>query len=117
MKVLSIKYGIKEFNIVLNCVDSEGQARSLFQKLSMICERFLEVKLNYLGYVFKDKKLVDAVRKQRPVILLYPYSKSSRCIYNLRDRLCSIEPAKGAGFKRFLNRLFGKGGRIPNEEI
>ena len=117
MKVLSIKYGIKEFNIILNSVDSEAQANSLFQKLNMVCERFLEVKLNYLGYVFKDKKLVEAVRKQRPVILLYPYSKSSRCIYNLRDKLCSIEPTKGAGFKRFLNRLLGKGGKIPNEEI
>ncbi len=109
MKVLSVRYGVEEFNIVVNCVDSEEQAEELFQKMSMVCERFLQIRLRYLGYIFKDKKLVQAVRNQRPVVVIYPYSKASRCIYNLCNTICKVElKSKKSGFRRFLNKLFGR---------
>jgi flagellar biosynthesis protein FlhG len=109
MKVLSVRYGVEEFNIVVNCVDSEAQAREIFQKMNMVCERFLQVRLRYMGHIFKDKKLLQAVRNQRPVTVLYPYSKASRCIYSLSDTICKVVPKnKESGFRRFLNKLFGK---------
>ncbi len=109
MKVLSVRYGVEEFNIVVNCVDSEIQAKEIFQKMNMVCERFLQIRLRYLGHIFKDKKLVQAVRNQRPVITLYPYSKASKCICNLCNTICRVVPrSKESGFRRFLNKLFCK---------
>jgi len=110
MKVLSIRYGVQEFKIVVNCVDSETQAKEIFHKMNLVCEKFLNLKLEYLGHVFKDERLIDAVRRQRPVIGVHPYSKSSRCIHHICNSLCNINLEKGPhmGFKRFLNRLFGR---------
>lgn len=109
MKVLSVRYGVKEFNIVVNCVDSEFQAKEVFQKMNMVCERFLDISLRYLGHIFKDKKLVEAVRRQRPVVELYPYSKASRCIHNICEAICEASAVKSSsGFRRFLNKLFGR---------
>ena len=109
MKVLSVRYGVNEFKIVVNCVDSEAQAKRLFEKMELVCKRFLNIKLEYLGHIFKDEKLVDAVRRQRPVMELYPYSKASRCIHQICRTLCNISPERHtSGLKRLLNRLFGK---------
>ncbi len=116
MKVLSVKYGVEEFNIVVNSVDSEAQAKDIFQKMHMVCERFLNIRLKYLGHIFKDKKLVEAVRRQKPVVEIYPYSKASRCIHNLCDAICEVPPAKSKlGFTRFLNRLFGREEKIDEQ--
>lgn len=110
MKVLSVRYEVREFKMVVNCVDSETQAKEIFHKMSLVCEKFLNIKLEYLGYVLKDEQLIDAVRKQRPVIGIHPYSKASRCIHNICNTLCNLDPEKGGPlrFKRFLNRLFGR---------
>ncbi len=109
MKVLSVRYGVKEFKIVVNCVDSEKQAQDIFKKMNLVCEKFLDVRLEYLGFIFKDEKLVEAVRKQRPVVEIYPYSKSSRCFQQISNRLCNVLPQKkGSAIKRFLNKLLGK---------
>ena len=110
MKVLSVRYEAQEFRIIVNCVDSEAHAKEIFHKMSLVCEKFLNVKLDYLGYILKDEQLIDAVRKQRPVMDLHPYCKASRCIHHICNTLCNIDSGnKGqSGFKRFLNRLFGK---------
>ncbi|RLB12939.1 MAG: flagellar synthesis regulator FleN [Deltaproteobacteria bacterium] len=110
MKVLSIRYGVNKFKIIVNCVDSEAQAREIFHKMDLVCERFLNLKLEYLGHVFKDERLIEAVRKQRPVLGIHPYAKASRCIHNICNTLCDTYPEKGRymGFKRFLNRLLGR---------
>ena len=116
MKVLSIRYGVDEFKIIVNCVDSERQAKDLFGKMNLVCKKFLEIRLEYLGHIFKDEKLIDAVRRQRPIIELYPYSKSSRCLHQICNTLCNIRSEKDeSSFKRFLNRLFG--GEKHNEKI
>lgn len=109
MKVLSVRYGVSEFKIVVNCVDSEAQAKDLFEKMDLVCKRFLDIRLEYLGHIFKDEKIIDAVRKQRPVMELYPYSKASRCLYQICNTLCNIAPERHiSGLRRFLNRLFDR---------
>ncbi len=116
MKVLSVRYGAHEFKIIVNCVDSEMQAKDIFHKMSLVCERFLNIKLQYLGHVFKDEKLIDAVRRQKPVMEIHPYSKASRCIQQICNTLCDIDPERHiSGFKRFLNRLFTR--EKNNDEI
>jgi len=109
MKVLSVRYGIKRFKIIVNSVDSEGQAQDIFEKLKLVSNKFLDLELEYLGFIFRDDKLIEAVRRQRAVVDLYPYSRASRCFYRITNALCDIEDnTYSSGFQRFINKLLSR---------
>jgi len=107
IKVLSIKYGMNRFKILLNNISTESEAREVFEKLHLVTDRFLQVNLEYLGFVFHDKKLREAVRLQRAVVEAFPYSKSSRCFYQIVKSLCEKVPKdiKENGINRFISHL------------
>jgi flagellar biosynthesis protein FlhG len=58
--------------------------------------RFLDVSLDYIGSVMRDELLVDAVRRQRAVVELYPRAAASHCFdvlaRNLTDRPAVSRP-------------------------
>lgn len=88
MKVLSQKYHQKRFRLVINMVKSENEALEVFQRLSAVTDKFLEnVTLEYMGYILNDPMVSKSVRQQKPFVELYPHSKASKCINNIRDQL------------------------------
>ncbi len=111
MKVLSVKYGVTDFKVVVNNVISEGEAKELFEKLKLVSSKFLQINLHYLGYVLHDEKLKEAVRMQKAVVDAFPYAKSSRCFYQIVKNLCRIpkEHIDKQGFNKFLTKLLGRG--------
>ncbi len=111
MKVLSVKYGVKEFKIILNNVNSEAEAKELFEKLKLVSSKFLQIQLYYLGYILHDEKLKEAVRMQKAVVEAFPYAKASRCFYQIVKNLCNVskEQIDKQGFNKFLHRLIGRG--------
>ena len=108
MKVLSMKYGVNHFKILLNSVNSEEEAKGIFEKIELVTNKFLNVTLEYLGFIFRDKKLKEAVRKQQLVVEIYPYARSSRCFFQLARVICKIphESPHFNGFQRFIHGLF-----------
>ena len=55
IKVLSMRHGIKQFQILANMVKDESQGLNLYEKLLNTTDRFLEVGLKYLGTVPFDE--------------------------------------------------------------
>ncbi|HDD45006.1 MAG TPA: MinD/ParA family protein [Candidatus Desulfofervidus auxilii] len=110
IKVLSVKYGVDYFKILLNNVTSENEAKEIFEKLHLVTDKFLQVRLEYLGYIFHDKKLREAVRMQRAVVEIFPYAKSSQCFHQIVKALCdeSTKDLGGNSVNRFINRLLGR---------
>ena len=95
-------------HLLVNQADSEVEARSVASKLTMIVERFLEVKLNFLGFVEKDVNVGRAVLQQRPFSALYPYAVATRRVNILAGTLLvQLEepPAREGFFSRFFRRL------------
>ncbi len=95
-------------HLLVNQADTEQEARSVAAKLTMIVERFLEVKLHFLGFVEKDVNVGRAVLQQRPFSTLYPYAVATRRVNMLAGTLLvQIEepPAREGFFSRFFRRI------------
>ena len=77
MKVLSSRYGVQDFHILVNQVESEAEAKQTYNRLAAVCQRFLGFAPQYLGEVRTDRMLVEAVRKQKPLMQIAPHSPAA----------------------------------------
>ncbi|MDH5522417.1 MAG: MinD/ParA family protein [Desulfobulbaceae bacterium] len=93
IKVLSGRHDVKKFRILINQSRSEKEALSVFKKLSIVTDRFLNsLSLDYLGHIPYDSKLPTAVREQRLVTDIYPDAPSSKMIKRLSDQISQEDP-------------------------
>jgi flagellar biosynthesis protein FlhG len=63
----------------------EGQ--NLFAKLNMVCERFLDVALQYAGHIPFDENVRNAVQKQKALIEFAPSSKAAIAMKSLARKV------------------------------
>lgn len=87
IKVLSQKHGEKNFKVLVNMARNEGDARDVFQKLSVVSDRFLDVAVDYLGFISMDDYVPMAVSEQKSVVASYPFARSSRELTNLAGKI------------------------------
>ncbi len=87
MKVLSLKYSVKDFYILVNPAESMREAYEVFRQLKLVAARFLSVTLEHLGCVLYDENINKCVRLQKVVSELFPDSRASRCYSALAKRL------------------------------
>ncbi|MBU1404919.1 MAG: MinD/ParA family protein [Proteobacteria bacterium] len=93
VKVLSSRHDVKKFRILVNLARSEKEALSVFRKLSIVADRFLDsLSLDYLGYIPYDSKLPTAVREQRLVSDIFPDAPSSKMFSKLAADIAQEEP-------------------------
>lgn len=83
IKVLSREHDVQRFQVLANQVHRTGEGRDCFEGLARVCEKFLDVTLDYLGSVPADPFLRQAVAARRAVVDLYPHSASSRAFRNI----------------------------------
>lgn len=94
INILSNKHGEKSFNVIINCVRSKEEMASVFSIFSnMVDKENCNVRLNYIGSVNFDNKIVDAVKKQSSVAELYPNSSSAKNIKRISGTIMSL-PSK-----------------------
>ncbi|MDL2207658.1 MinD/ParA family protein [Desulfovibrio sp. OttesenSCG-928-M16] len=77
MKVLSQRHGVEDFHILVNQVESPAEGKRTYSRLSAVCKRFLGFAPAYLGEVRSDRALLDAVRKQKPLMEINPRSPAA----------------------------------------
>ncbi len=75
--------------MIANRVDNDGEGKELYDKLSLVVSKFLDLKLEYLGALAQDNIVSKAVKKQRPAIMLYPNSDFSTMVTSFADTLCN----------------------------
>lgn len=92
MKVLSTRHQEKHFLLVVNSANGSAEAQEVYKKLSLTAERFLDISIDYLGFILRDDAVPTAVRRQRAVAELFPNAKASRNLSQLADRLLQTEP-------------------------
>ncbi|RKX88563.1 MAG: MinD/ParA family protein [Spirochaetes bacterium] len=101
----NMNLGIK---LIVNRVKSVTEGKKVSERVINIASQFLNLKVDYLGYVYDDPQVSQAILKQKPFIIVDPDSKASICIKHIVSRLEKVEYKEGGGLKRFLNRLVGK---------
>jgi flagellar biosynthesis protein FlhG len=107
MKLLSTQYHEKHFNLVVNQIQNEDEALDVFKKLTMVSNRYLDISMDYLGSIPTDKLMLEAIRKQKVIVEMYPSCRISLAFNDLASRLCSEHPPstpKG-GIQFFWKRL------------
>lgn len=117
IKVLSSEYDIRRFRVLANQVHSAQEGRELFNKISRVSDRYLDVTLEFAGIVPHDDCLRKAVRRQRAVVQAYPRSRSSVAFRNLaRKTMRWPVPSVATGhLEFFVERLIQS--RAGNMEI
>jgi flagellar biosynthesis protein FlhG len=111
IKVLFTRYQEKEFRVLVNSARSAADALDVYRKLAVAADRFLNVSLDYLGYLPFDKSVHDAVRAQKPFLEMFPDGPAARAIGELASRFAEppAEDAKG-GLQFFMGNLFAMTG-------
>ncbi len=92
MKLLSLEYQQKKFHLAVNIVKDAEEGLDVFQKLTMVANRFLNISINYLGCIPFDKKMRESLRRQKPIVELLPEGKSSCAFETLAQSLVSLPP-------------------------
>lgn len=90
IKVLSYKYGIKDFSVLVNQVESREEAKKTFDRINAACERFLEFSPHNLGEIRLDRFVTEAVRKQGPFVELFPHAPASIDCHKVADTLQTL---------------------------
>jgi flagellar biosynthesis protein FlhG len=110
IKVLSARYGRREFLVAVNMAAGSSDAEAAFARLSRVAGRFLSVRLEYQGYVPYDDAVPRAVRRQEPVVLDAPGTPASLAVTELARRLAGRPaPAPSGGLQFFFRRRLGDG--------
>ncbi|CCE24825.1 Cobyrinic acid ac-diamide synthase [Methylotuvimicrobium alcaliphilum 20Z] len=111
IKLLNRDYGLSRFHILTNMVQSAQQGQNLFQKLTKVTDRYLDVTLQFAGAVPYDEYLRKAVQQQSPVVAAYPRSKASLALKNVARQINSwpIKGQAGGYLEFFIERMIQYG--------
>lgn len=87
IKLLNRDYGLFRFHIVANMVRTSQEGHALFNKLTKVTDRFLDVALQYEGAVPQDDAVKRAVQRQKAVVEAYPRSKAALAFQTLAKKV------------------------------
>ena len=115
MKVLSKRHGERQFRLLVNLVRTESEALEVYRRLCIVAEQFLNIAIDYAGYIPMDDYLRLAVRQQRAVVEAYPRASSSRGFVRLARRVLDWpdEPVPKGSVQFMWRRLFAP--EIPRD--
>lgn len=107
IKLMSREHHVQRFHIIANMTRSVQEGRELFDKIAMVCDRFLDVTLDFMGIVPFDEDLRRAIKHQRSVVDFIPRSKSAVAFNHLAKKIefwpVSKQPTGNMEF--FIERL------------
>lgn len=109
IKVLSRQHGVSRFQILASQTRRAGEGLELFEKIARVCDRFLNVTLEFAGSVPFDDYLRRAVQQQAAVVEAFPSSQSAGAFKNLAlkaDKWSVPQGARGH-LEFFVERLVG----------
>ncbi|MDR2020756.1 MAG: MinD/ParA family protein [Treponema sp.] len=105
----SLNMGLK---LVINRVKSVGEARKVADRMTNIAGQFLNLKVEYLGFVYDDAVVSQAVLRQRPFMVIDPKCKASQCVQHIVGRMEKSEVRESGGLGNMMRRLFGRGDQV-----
>lgn len=93
--------------LIVNRVKSVTEGKKVAERVINIASQFLNLKVDYLGYVYDDPMVQQAVLKQKPFTVVDPKGKATACVHQIVSRLEKVEYKEGGGIGKFLKKLFG----------
>ncbi len=108
MKVMFKQHRTKHFKLIVNMVNDEKEAKSVYLNLNKVADRFLNgIFIEYLGHIPNDNKLKKAVLSRKTVMELFPNATSSKKFNTIAQTLLKAPRRldSDGNIKFFLKRL------------
>ena len=80
----------KSIKVITNRVSDSDEGKEIFDKISIVVSKFLNINMEYLGYIPYDKRIAHAVMEQKPISISLPDSDASIRFQNICERLLDI---------------------------
>ena len=93
-------------NVIVNRAFSIKDGEETYNKLKRAVEKFLTIKVNYLGSISEDRKLVEGVRAQVPFTILHPKCDASKSIERISNKLIGNVSVENMGAEGLFKKLF-----------
>ncbi|MCR4434480.1 MAG: MinD/ParA family protein [Clostridiales bacterium] len=110
IKMVSKRDKDKVIKVVINRAENANEANDILNKLCVVAEKFLALKLNPLGYILQDEAVPRAVKLQQPFSLSFPKSQASKHIMDISRKLVDSKgnrlQSEDTGIRNFVKRFF-----------
>ncbi len=87
IKLLNRDHGLFRFRVLANMMKTSQEGHNLFDKLTKVTDRFLDVALQYVGCIPFDESVKKSVQRQRAVVDIYPRAKASLAYKSLAKKV------------------------------
>jgi flagellar biosynthesis protein FlhG len=81
----------KSIKVIANRVSSKEEGQEIYDKISIVVSKFLNIQLEYLGYIPDDRKISIAGMEQKPISLSAPDSQPASYIKAVCNKLLDIK--------------------------
>jgi len=100
----SLNMGLK---LVVNRAKGAAEAKSVADRMINIAGQFLNLKVDYLGFIYDDTSVPHAVLRQKPFMVVDPKCKASICVQHIVERMDRNKSGESRGFGAMIRKLFG----------
>ena len=107
MKTISQTTDKVKFSLFVNMAESLAQAEEIEKNVTLVTERFLNIKIEKLGFMLKDPSVTNAVKKQVSFVLNNKNCNASNCIRVLANKLCNYCSSNNNTLADFAERVMG----------
>jgi flagellar biosynthesis protein FlhG len=94
-------------NIVINRCTSAKEANSVYLRIKSVVDKFLNMNLEFGGYILDDKKVSSCVKKQIPFFAAYPNIEISKCIMAIAKNISKGEVTETTEVKTLFKKVLG----------
>ncbi|MDR0878669.1 MAG: MinD/ParA family protein [Treponema sp.] len=110
IKIIATEYenstmGLK---LVVNRARGAAEAKKVADRMINIAGQFLNLKVDYLGFIYDDKVVSQAVLKQKPFMVIDPKCKASLCVQHIVARMERSGFRESGGFSSMVQKFFGR---------
>lgn len=101
------------FKLLINKSETANEAQQVYAKLSSVCRHFLNIHIQYMGFIPFDYNVMKAAKLQKPISKCFPKSSASTAYENIAKSMIdfAIEEdgvlEKRSFFKQVIN-MFAK---------
>jgi flagellar biosynthesis protein FlhG len=106
IKVLSKRRKDLNIKLLVNLSCSREEAELTMNKITSVTRRFLDVNVEYLGYLLQDPNVPLAARLQKSFVKEYPNTTATSCLSNIASSFLKNDDGTLAlGIEGYLRRI------------
>ena len=103
IKAAYLDYKMDNFGVIINMAASNLQAKLNFDKFQSITQKFLDVKLNFLGHVPSSLKIKNSIISRSPLMSNKSENQETRAFQHLSKTILTLNSNNIKGIKFFNN--------------